>query len=98
MRFSVDATILSRISSQLPHDRVNFKSWPHIRGLILADPEFYQPGSIDILLGAEQFVSLLGTDHRKGRPGEPDALDTVFGWVLMGAKCAACPFICLDNR
>lgn len=65
----IAATILSSISSQLPNCDFETKSWGHLEGLTLADPEYHVPGSIDILLGAEIFVSLLREGHRKGRGG-----------------------------
>ncbi|XP_024877402.1 uncharacterized protein LOC112463948 [Temnothorax curvispinosus] len=43
------------------------------------------PGSIDILLGAESFVSVLRNGRRTGTHWEPDVFNTVFGWVLMGS-------------
>ncbi|XP_077259130.1 uncharacterized protein LOC143895693 [Temnothorax americanus] len=57
IRFPIEATVLPRITSPLPSNRVESKSWNHLRGLPLADPEYYLPGSIDVLLGAESFVS-----------------------------------------
>ncbi|XP_071577903.1 uncharacterized protein [Temnothorax nylanderi] len=52
-RFSIEATVLSRITSPLPNDKVEVRSWNHLKGLPLADPEYCVPGNIDILLGAE---------------------------------------------
>ncbi|XP_077256688.1 uncharacterized protein LOC143894368 [Temnothorax americanus] len=63
--------------------------WSHLTGLPLADPEYHLPGSIDILLGADSFVSVLRDGRRTGRAGEPDAFNTAFGWVLMGAVSPA---------
>ncbi|XP_024872298.1 uncharacterized protein LOC112454901, partial [Temnothorax curvispinosus] len=84
-RFSIKATVLPRITSPLPNDKVEVQSWKHLKGLPLADPEYYVPGSVDILLGADSFVSILRDGRRKGEKGEPDAFNSVFGWVLTGA-------------
>ncbi|XP_024879536.1 uncharacterized protein LOC112459589 [Temnothorax curvispinosus] len=83
-RFSIEDTILPRITSPLPSDKVEVQSWKHLKGLPLADPEYYVPGSVDILLG-DSFVSILRDGRRKGEKGEPDAFNSVFGWVLTGA-------------
>lgn len=80
----IEATILPRISSQMPSRQIEFTSWPHLKGLPLVDPEFYQLGAVDILLGAENFVSILSEGHRKDKAGESDVLNIIFGWVLMG--------------
>ncbi|XP_071579232.1 uncharacterized protein [Temnothorax nylanderi] len=83
--FPIEATVLFRITSPLPTNRIAAEAWSHLKGLPLADPEYHLPGSIDILLGAESFVSVLRDGRRTGKKGEPDAFNTVFGWVLMGA-------------
>lgn len=69
----------------MPSKKIEVKLWKHLKGLPLADPEYYLPGSIDILLGAESFVSVMRDGRFKGGNGEPDAFNTVFGWVWMGA-------------
>ncbi|XP_071632823.1 uncharacterized protein [Temnothorax longispinosus] len=83
-RFSIEATVLPRITSPLPNDKVEVQSWKHLKGLPLTDPEYYVPGSIDILLGADSFMSILRDGRRKGGREEPDAFNSVFGWVLTG--------------
>ena len=80
----VTATVLSRITSRLPNEPVEARTWKHLQGLPLADPEYHRPDSIDVLLGAEIYVSLLREGFRKGGEGEPGAFNTVFGWVLVG--------------
>ncbi|XP_077282731.1 uncharacterized protein LOC143908796 [Temnothorax americanus] len=85
IRFPIKATVLPRITSPLPNSKVAAQSWNYLKGLSLADPEYYLPGNIDILLGAESFVSILRDGRRKGGDGEPDAFNTVFGWVLTSA-------------
>ncbi|XP_071580955.1 uncharacterized protein [Temnothorax nylanderi] len=84
IRFPIEATVLPR-TSPLPSSKVAVRSWNHLKGLPLADPEYYLPGNIDILLGAESFASVLRDGRRKGKDGEPDAFNSVFGWVLTGA-------------
>ncbi|XP_077256498.1 uncharacterized protein LOC143894230 [Temnothorax americanus] len=69
IRFPVEVTVLPRITSPLPGSRVDSKPWDHLRELSLADPEFYLPGSIDILLKAESFVSVLRDGRRTGKSG-----------------------------
>ena len=83
IRMPVEVNILPKIS-QLQNHQFEHPQWRHLRGLQLADPAYHRPGSVDILLGAEHFVSVLREGRRRGRRGEPDALNTIFGWVLMG--------------
>ena len=44
----------------------------------------YMPSRIDVLLGVDVFVEALRHGRRKGPPGSPTALETMFGWVLCG--------------
>ncbi|XP_024873244.1 uncharacterized protein LOC112455514 [Temnothorax curvispinosus] len=91
IRLPIEATILPRIAGQLPNSQVERGAWEHLEGLRLANPLYHQPGPVDILLGAENFASLLRDGRRVGRKGEPDAFNTVFGWVLVGAVSAQAP-------
>ncbi|XP_024891843.1 uncharacterized protein LOC112467443, partial [Temnothorax curvispinosus] len=84
-RVPIEATILPRISAQLPSSQVEQRAWKHIEGLKLADPRYHRPGPIDILIGAEIFTSLLRDGRRVGKKGEPDAFNSIFGWVLVGS-------------
>ena len=46
----------------------------HLSHLALADPEFRSPASIDLLLGAEVFTSILPHFQRTGLRGTPSAI------------------------
>lgn len=50
----------------------------------MADPSYHTPGEIDILLGADILPSLLLKGTVEGQKGEPMAIETVFGWILIG--------------
>lgn len=64
---------------------VNFElGWTHLSNLPLADPGFGRQGRVNILLGADVFVEILGQGWRKGPAGSPTAFETDFGWVLCG--------------
>jgi len=50
----------------------------------LADEQFDQPGSIDLLIGAELFYKMIRSSRRT-RPGNyPVLQETVLGWTLSG--------------
>ena len=58
---------------------------PHIMGLQLADPDYFNPGRIDILLGADMAPKIMVKALlRDGTDTEPIAQATHFGWVLSG--------------
>lgn len=110
--FTVQAIILPKVCSNQPNVVVDSQGWTHIKDLPLADPHFDIPSPVDMLLGAEVFPYILGSGRIFGNPGQPVALETVFGWVLQGGSglpleytslCASVPRshfasdLCLDS-
>lgn len=83
-QFTVDAFVLPQITGLIPSERMVKTEWPHIDRLDLADPRYNEPAPIDILLGAEVFPYVIRGNRREGTDCEPVAIETVFGWVLMG--------------
>ena len=83
--------VLSRLSVYCGPSESEARSWPHLDGLNLADPEFYRRDPVELLLGADVYLDLaLPEGLRRGGPQEPGALLTRFGWVLLGVV-GACP-------
>ena len=83
----VEAIVLSRISSELQESPVSLRpNCKHLKGLLLADPNFGVPGRVDLLLGADVFVQTVLNGWRKGPSETPCANETCFGWVLAGAS------------
>ena len=83
--FDVSAVVIPHVTCPLPTSSPPPESnWSHIEGLQLADPTYWQPGAVDLLLGVDIFVSSLLHSQRSGALGTPTALETEFGWVLAG--------------
>ena len=51
---------------------------------VLADPEFYKPSAIDIIIGAEIFFDLLMDGQHKLAEGGPTLQNTQLRWVVSG--------------
>ncbi|XP_050305067.1 uncharacterized protein LOC126742466 [Anthonomus grandis grandis] len=68
----------------MPSIQINPSTWSHISNLPLSDPQFDKPAPVDLLLGAEIYAQVLKSGRIYGDPGQPVALDTEFGWVLLG--------------
>lgn len=83
-KFNVDALILNNICAELPTSQILTDSWDHIKFLPLADPQFGKPGPIDLLLGADVFPRIIQTGQVIGDTNEPIAINTIFGYVIMG--------------
>lgn len=76
--------ILPSICDLLPSSKINIQKWSHIEDLVLADPTFAIPSKVELLLGADLFPLILKDGIRTGSPGQPSAINTIFGWVLSG--------------
>ena len=81
--------VLDKLTQLLPRKEVNASTWPHIKGLILADPRFYKAEPIDCLLGVDIYTIIMQPGLVKGGPDAPLAQNTVFGWILVG-RASSC--------
>ena len=80
---TVKCAVLPHITDNIPSMKLNVSSWKLPTDLQLADEKFNEPGSIDILIGAELFYEMLLPDQRT-RHGYPVLQKTVLGWTLSG--------------
>ncbi|XP_021966495.1 uncharacterized protein LOC110861676 [Folsomia candida] len=76
--------ITSKITGRLPSSTFDHSRWSHLQNLQLADPNYYKPQDIDMLLGAEFFFDILKGTKLKGPPNSPFAISTSFGWLIGG--------------
>ena len=83
-RTKIDCAILSNITGITPYNKLDTNSWNIPNDIKLADEQFDQPGSIDLLIGADLFYEML-LPGRRTRPGNyPVLQETVLGWTLSG--------------
>ena len=83
MKYNVNAFIVPQITGDQPVCVISpYRNWKYLEGLTLADPEYNQPGGIDILLRVETCVEVIRHGRRSVPHNTPAALDTAFGWVL----------------
>ncbi|XP_055543362.1 uncharacterized protein LOC129728911 [Wyeomyia smithii] len=77
---------------------VDVTSWSLPTGIQLADPSFYDPGSIDVVLGAEVFFDLFKASGRISLGDTlPTLVNSVFGWIVSGKVSEGAPrsaFVC----
>lgn len=79
------ATVLNKITHNLPSFSLPAHIADNFRGLCLADDQFFISREIDILIGADLLGDiLLGGDFIKINDHLPRAMNTVFGHVLTG--------------
>ncbi|XP_039746700.1 uncharacterized protein LOC120624301 [Pararge aegeria] len=82
--FGVDMHVMPTICGDHPSAKLQTQGWSHIHSLTLADPGFDTPGPIDVLLGADVFANSLLNDIIKGDEHQPLAINSLFGWLLVG--------------
>ncbi|XP_035206847.1 uncharacterized protein LOC118181766 [Stegodyphus dumicola] len=81
---SVNALIIPKITCDLPQYQVDRSVLTSFKHLWLADTNCFQPGPIDILLGADVFGEIM-LHGRLTVPGHSlTALESIFGWVIIG--------------
>lgn len=86
-KYPVEAFVLPQICSDMPSGPIDISTWDHFKNLVLADPRFFEPGPIDMLVNVSFLSSVLQPGLVKGESGHPIAINTVFGWLIMG-ECA----------
>ncbi|XP_073838668.1 uncharacterized protein [Musca autumnalis] len=67
-----------------PKETVSEKLKDAFLGLPLADPSFYRPSRVALVLGPDVYAKVV-TNRMHVSPGLPIAHNTIFGWVLSGA-------------
>ncbi|GFX00822.1 hypothetical protein TNCV_4577891 [Trichonephila clavipes] len=83
-KFQVKALLVSKVTSAMPNFPIKYHEWPHIKDLTLADPTFYIENEIDILLGADVFMTLISGTPIMGPKGTQSAFPTKLGHLLSG--------------
>ena len=83
---SVRAAVVPKVTGDIPAKEIDpVDNLPHLVGLGLADPTFYLPGKVDILLGSEVYPQLMVRNPLiTGDASEPAAQETIFGWAIIG--------------
>ncbi|XP_062557800.1 uncharacterized protein LOC134222655 [Armigeres subalbatus] len=76
--------VLPELTTTLPAKKVNIGRWKPPSHMVLADPQFFEPGPIDVIIGAEFFFDLLTDGRNKIYEGGPTLQNTVFGWIVSG--------------
>lgn len=90
-KYKISLLVVEKITDKLPTQYVDTKSCEHLLGLNLADENWNVPSDVDILLGAQLFpyIMLGNKVLSKHNTNAPPAIQTVFGYIVMGEipKC-----------
>ncbi|XP_050315300.1 uncharacterized protein LOC126749647 [Anthonomus grandis grandis] len=80
----IKCLVLPKIANQIPSFLLDVSHIKIPPNLILADPSYNVPGSIDILIGADYFWDLLMLGQIKLGKHMPTLQKTQFGWIVSG--------------
>ena len=79
---------VENMTGLVPDERISRSSLKLPKNKPLADPEFDQPGEVDMLIGSGTTLSILCVGQIKlSKPSEPDLYlqNTRFGWIIGGS-------------
>ncbi|CAG7829316.1 unnamed protein product, partial [Allacma fusca] len=85
------ALIVEKAAGLQPSSPIVPQEWKHIRDLTLADPTFFKTRAVNLLIGTDIYPRILHGGMKKGRPDQPLAQDTMFGWIISGPTTSAGP-------
>jgi hypothetical protein len=81
---TLDCAILPNITGATPPIRLDATSWNIPKDIKLADDSFSEPGSTDILIGADVFYEILRSGSQS-RPGNYPVLQEIaLAWTISG--------------
>lgn len=80
----VSCLLVPTITGVLPGTEIDIHKLGIPSNIQLADPRFFQPSPIDILLGADVFWSIMGTNQIKLGVNMPTLQETQLGWLIAG--------------
>ncbi|XP_049884023.1 uncharacterized protein LOC126379357 [Pectinophora gossypiella] len=80
----INCFVLPSITDRVPGREIDITHLRLPSNICLADPTFYKPADIDILLGADLFWDLLGSEKIKLGDKLPILYDTKLGWIISG--------------
>ncbi|XP_063890748.1 uncharacterized protein LOC126055712 isoform X1 [Helicoverpa armigera] len=80
----LDCYVISQVSSSVPNTFIHTDNICLPSNIVLADPNFYTPSSIDILVGAEVFWGIIGMNRIPLGKNMPTLVDSKLGWIVTG--------------
>ncbi|XP_025263732.1 uncharacterized protein LOC112637714 [Camponotus floridanus] len=81
----LECLVLPSITEDLPQKRIEMNSITLPKNISLAGPIFQEPGSIDLLIGAELYWKILLGASRNRINGQPALQNTKLGWIVGGS-------------
>ncbi|XP_004930224.2 uncharacterized protein LOC101738759 [Bombyx mori] len=86
VNYTMESLVVDKITERLPTTTVDASLLSNFEDIALADDTYFNPGPIQLLIGASIFPHLLLSNKVRGRPSHasPIALETILGYVIVG--------------
>jgi len=82
----VKVVIAPKITGDLPvHSITPGQHWNYLDNLQLANPDYYKPDKVDLLLDRRTFVEIICYGRWCEPRESPTVLNTEFAWILAGS-------------
>ncbi|KAI5639093.1 hypothetical protein NE865_08293 [Phthorimaea operculella] len=76
--------ILDDLTGDLPKAPIDLSNFKIPESIQLSDPNFNDPAPVELLIGADLFWDIIGTEKRYLGPKNPRLHNTEFGWIVGG--------------
>ncbi|XP_075150607.1 uncharacterized protein LOC142224703 [Haematobia irritans] len=83
-KIETTAIVISNMNHLMPYTTTRISNWSNLRKIDLADPYFYKPAQIDMLIGSDILPFELKSGLQKNVSGNLLAQETELGWILSG--------------
>jgi len=83
-RIPMTAWVLNHITNSMPTRSMPLNVKNRYCHLTMADPDFDQPGPIDLLIGADLYSLVMESGKVVIDKDLPAAFSTIFGWIVVG--------------
>lgn len=95
VRITIQPLVINKITGELPTSKIDTSSLNYLKHIKLADDRFSQPRGIDLIVGSDVFSRILRPHIISRAPGEPVAIETSLGYIIVGQAPVLAPSI--DN-
>ncbi|XP_075158160.1 uncharacterized protein LOC142231438 [Haematobia irritans] len=83
-KIRTSALVVSNLKNLMPSAPTQLTNWSGFNEIDLADPHFFRPGPIDMLLGSDVFPSIIKVGIQRNVFGSLLAQESEFGWLISG--------------
>ncbi|XP_003369549.1 zinc knuckle protein [Trichinella spiralis] len=82
-RYPLEALTVPSLCHRIPVSKILTSEWEHLQ---FFDPVIDDESSdeVHVVIGIDYYYRFLGDAIRRGKPGDPVAVETVLGWIIFG--------------